>query len=89
MPGNRCPPGQNPPPVRYDAVPRGTFTDPETDARAAGLDVVVAVKQVPAPTLYSGIGEALGAYGRGLATVIDPAYQGFEKPDAVSAPGGA
>jgi pyruvate/2-oxoglutarate dehydrogenase complex dihydrolipoamide dehydrogenase (E3) component len=29
------------------------------------------------PTFYGGIGEAIGAYGRGLATVIDPDYQGF------------
>ena len=34
------------------------------------------------PTFYGGIGEAVGAYGRGLATVIDPAYQGFEMLDA-------
>jgi pyruvate/2-oxoglutarate dehydrogenase complex dihydrolipoamide dehydrogenase (E3) component len=52
MPRNRCPPGQNLPPVRYDAVPQAAFTDPEvgavglteTDARAAGLDVAVAVR---------------------------------------------
>jgi pyruvate/2-oxoglutarate dehydrogenase complex dihydrolipoamide dehydrogenase (E3) component len=37
------------------------------------------------PTFYGGIGEAVGAYGRGLATVIDPAYQGFEILDAVGA----
>jgi hypothetical protein len=35
------------------------------------------------PTFYGGIGEALGAYGRGLATVIDPTYQGFEVLDAI------
>jgi pyruvate/2-oxoglutarate dehydrogenase complex dihydrolipoamide dehydrogenase (E3) component len=48
--GNDCPP------ARYDAVPRVTFTDPEAgavgmteaDALAAGLDVVVVVKQLPA-----------------------------------------
>jgi pyruvate/2-oxoglutarate dehydrogenase complex dihydrolipoamide dehydrogenase (E3) component len=143
--------GEDHPPARYDAVPRVTFTDPEVgavgmteaDARAAGLDVVVAVKQLPAtfrgwlhasgggiikliaerksgvllgattagphggemlgllslavharvalaelrsmiyafPTFYGGIGEAVGAYGRGLATVIDPGYQGFEVLD--------
>jgi pyruvate/2-oxoglutarate dehydrogenase complex dihydrolipoamide dehydrogenase (E3) component len=39
------------------------------------------------PTFYGGIGEAVGAYGRGLATVIDPAYQGFEMLDAVGADG--
>jgi len=140
--------GEDHPSARYDAVPRITFTDPEvgavgvteSDALAAGMDVVVAVKQLPAtfrgwlhasgsgiikliadrktgilvgattagphggemiglltlavharlplanlrsmiygfPTFYGGIGEAVGAYGRGLATVIDPTYQGFE-----------
>jgi len=147
--------GEDHPPARYDAVPRVTFTDPEvgavgmteSEARAAGLDVAVAVKQLPAtfrgwlhvsgggiikliadrktgalvgatavgphggemlgllslavharvplaelrsmiyafPTFYGGIGEAVGAYGRGLATVLDPAYQGFELLDAVGA----
>jgi pyruvate/2-oxoglutarate dehydrogenase complex dihydrolipoamide dehydrogenase (E3) component len=151
--------GEEHPPARYDAVPRVTFTDPEVgavgmteaDARAAGLDVVVAVKQLPAtfrgwlhasgggiikliaerksgvlvgataagphggemlgllslavharvalaelrsmiyafPTFYGGIGEAVGAYGRGLATVIDPGYQGFEALDAVGPAEGA
>jgi hypothetical protein len=38
------------------------------------------------PTFYGGIGEAVGAYGRGLATVLDPAYRGFEMLDAVDAP---
>lgn len=145
--------GEDHPPARYDAVPRVTFTDPEVgsvgmteaNALAAGLDVVVAVKQLPAtfrgwlhasgggiikliadrntgvlvgataagphggeilgllslavhahiplaelrsmiyafPTFYSAIGEAMGAYGRGLATVLDPAYQGFAALDAV------
>jgi pyruvate/2-oxoglutarate dehydrogenase complex dihydrolipoamide dehydrogenase (E3) component len=28
------------------------------------------------PTFFGGIGEALGAYGRGLATVLDPGYEG-------------
>jgi pyruvate/2-oxoglutarate dehydrogenase complex dihydrolipoamide dehydrogenase (E3) component len=37
------------------------------------------------PTFYGAIGEAVGAYGRGLATVIDPAYEGFEVLDAVGA----
>jgi pyruvate/2-oxoglutarate dehydrogenase complex dihydrolipoamide dehydrogenase (E3) component len=41
------------------------------------------------PTFYGGIGEALGAYGRGLSTVIDPPYQGFEVLDAVGAAEGA
>jgi pyruvate/2-oxoglutarate dehydrogenase complex dihydrolipoamide dehydrogenase (E3) component len=140
--------GEDHPSARYDAVPRVTFTDPEvgtvgmteSEALAAGLDVVAPVKQLPAtfrgwlhasgggiikliadrktgvlvgattvgphageilgllslavharialaelrsmiyafPTFYGGIGEAVGAYGRGLATVLDPAYQGFE-----------
>ncbi len=147
--------GEDHPPARYDAVPRVTFTDPEvgvvgmteSDARAAGLDVVVAVKQLPGtfrgwlhasgggiikliadrktgilvgatvagphggemlglltlavharvplaelrsmiyafPTFYGGIGEAVGAYGRGLVTVIDPAYQGLKALDTVGA----
>jgi hypothetical protein len=33
------------------------------------------------PTFYGGIGEAVGAYGRGLSTVIDPTYHGFELLD--------
>lgn len=37
------------------------------------------------PTFYGGIGEALGAYGRGVTTVLDPAYQGFEMLDEISA----
>lgn len=150
--------GEEHPPARYDAVPRVTFTDPEVgavgmtaaDARAAGHDVVVAVKQVPAtfrgwlhasgggilklvadrgtgalvgatavgphgaemlgmltlavharvplaklrsmiyafPTFYGGIGEALGAYGRGLATVLDPGYQGVDALDEIGGAGG-
>jgi pyruvate/2-oxoglutarate dehydrogenase complex dihydrolipoamide dehydrogenase (E3) component len=147
--------GEDHPPARYDAVPRVTFTDPqvgavgliEAEALAAGLDVVVAVKQLGAtfrgwidaagpgvikliadratgvlvgatavgpvggemlgflslavharvpmaelrsmiyayPTFYGAIGEAMGAYGRGLATVIDPEYKGFEALDAAGA----
>jgi pyruvate/2-oxoglutarate dehydrogenase complex dihydrolipoamide dehydrogenase (E3) component len=147
--------GEEHPAARYDAVPRATFTDPEVgavgmteaEALAAGLDVVVAVKQLPAsfrgwlhasgggviklvadrktgvligatavgphggemlgmlslavhgriplaelrsmiyafPTFYGGIGEAMGAYGRGLATVIDPGYQGFDILDLAGA----
>jgi pyruvate/2-oxoglutarate dehydrogenase complex dihydrolipoamide dehydrogenase (E3) component len=150
--------GEYHPPARYHAVPRVTFTDPEvgavgmteSDARAAGLDVVVTVKQLPAtfrgwlhasgggiikliadrktgvlvgataagphggemlglltlavyarvaltdlrsmiyafPTFHGAIGEALGAYGRGLATVLDPAYQGLEVLDGVGLPEG-
>jgi pyruvate/2-oxoglutarate dehydrogenase complex dihydrolipoamide dehydrogenase (E3) component len=147
--------GEDHPPARYDAVPRGIFTDPEvgavgmteSEALAAGLDVLVVVKQLPAtfrgwlhgsgggvikliadrktgvligatavgphggemlgllslavhariplaelrsmiyafPTFYGGVGEAVGAYGRGLSTVIDPGYQGFEVLDAAGA----
>jgi pyruvate/2-oxoglutarate dehydrogenase complex dihydrolipoamide dehydrogenase (E3) component len=147
--------GENRPPARYDAVPRAVFTDPEVGsvgmteaaARAAGLDVVVAVKQLPStfrgwlhvsgggvikliadhetgvligasavgpqgaemlgmlslavharvpladlrsmiyafPTFYGAIGEAVGAYGRGLATVLDPTYEGFELLDTAGA----
>jgi pyruvate/2-oxoglutarate dehydrogenase complex dihydrolipoamide dehydrogenase (E3) component len=135
--------GQDPPPADYSALPRVTFTDPEvgsvgmteSDARAAGLDVIVTTKpvgltfrgwlhasgnegvitliadrnkgvlvgatsvgprggdvlgmlatavhaRVPLgtlqhmiyayPTFYGGVGEALGAYGRGIGKVIDP-----------------
>lgn len=143
--------GEDHPPARYNAVPRVTFTDPEVgtvglteaEAFAAGIDVVVAVKQLPAtfrgwlhvasggvikliadrktgvlvgataagprggemlgmlalavhagvpladlrsmiyafPTFYGAIGEAIGAYGRGLATVLDPSYEGFNLLD--------
>jgi pyruvate/2-oxoglutarate dehydrogenase complex dihydrolipoamide dehydrogenase (E3) component len=151
--------GEEHAPARYDAVPRATFTDPqvgavgltESDALAAGLDVVVAVKQLGAtfrgwidaagsgvikliaerktgalvgatavgpqggemlgfltlavharlplpelrsmiyayPTFYGSIGEAIGAYGRGLSTVIDPEYRDFEALDAAGEAGGA
>ena len=37
----------------------------------------------PFPAFNSAIGEAIGAYGRGLATVIDPGYVGFELLDEV------
>jgi pyruvate/2-oxoglutarate dehydrogenase complex dihydrolipoamide dehydrogenase (E3) component len=137
--------GKDHTPATYDAVPRTTFTDPEvasvgmreSDARAAGHDVVIAEKQLSGtfrgwlhaadkgliklvvnresgilvgatvvgpqagemigiltlaiharvaledlrsmiyafPTFYGGIGEALGAYGRGVTTVLDPGYQ--------------
>jgi pyruvate/2-oxoglutarate dehydrogenase complex dihydrolipoamide dehydrogenase (E3) component len=48
--------GENPPASDYRAVPRLTFTDPEVgavgmteaQARAAGLDVAVTVKDLPA-----------------------------------------
>jgi pyruvate/2-oxoglutarate dehydrogenase complex dihydrolipoamide dehydrogenase (E3) component len=39
------------------------------------------------PTFYGGIGEAVGAYGRGLATVIDPGYEGFTALDAAGQDG--
>ena len=137
--------GQSHHPADYRSVPRVTFTDPEVasvglseaDARAAGLDVAVTVKDVGAtfrgwlhgtgndgvikliadratgllvgatsvgphggevlgmlslavhaqvplaalgsmiyayPTFHGGVGEALGAYGRGIGGVIDPGY---------------
>jgi len=135
--------GEDAPPASYDAVPRVTFTDPEVgavgkseeEARAAGIDVVSSVKNVPAtfkgwlhgpgnegvvklvvdrerdvlvgatsvgprgsevlgllsaavhakvpvaelrwmiyafPTFHGGVGEAFGAYARGLQQVLDP-----------------
>jgi pyruvate/2-oxoglutarate dehydrogenase complex dihydrolipoamide dehydrogenase (E3) component len=145
--------GEDHPSARYDAVPHVTFIDPEVgsvgmteaDAIAAGVDVVIAVKQLGAtfrgwlhaagggiikliadrktgvlvgatavgphggemlgllslavharipleelrsmiyafPTFYGAIGEAVGAYGRGLATVMDPHYKGIEMLDAL------
>ncbi len=35
------------------------------------------------PTFYGGIGETVGAYGRGLATVLDPDYDGFKILDGI------
>ena len=135
--------GESPPPANYTAVPRVTFTDPEVgavgmseaDARAAGIDAVTALKNVPAsfrgwlqgpgnegiiklvadrdagvlvgatsvgprggevlgllsaavhakvpiedlrwmiyafPTFHGAVGEAFGAYARGLQDVLDP-----------------
>jgi len=135
--------GWEPAPADYSALPRVTFTDPEigsvgvteAEAVAAGVDMAVTVKQVPAtfrgwihgagnagvikliadreagvligatsmgprggevlsmlstaiharvplatlqrmiyayPSFYGGVGEALGAYGRGIGKVIDP-----------------
>jgi pyruvate/2-oxoglutarate dehydrogenase complex dihydrolipoamide dehydrogenase (E3) component len=146
--------GRSHPEVRYDAVPRVTFTDPEVgavgmteaQARQAGIDVAVVVKQVPAtfrgwlhrtgnngviklvldrttkrvvgatvagphggevlgmlslavharvtlddlrtmiyafPTFQGGVGEAIGAYGRGVGTVLDPDYDGLAVVDSV------
>ncbi|REK11844.1 MAG: NAD(P)/FAD-dependent oxidoreductase [Actinobacteria bacterium] len=138
--------GNGPPAASYDALPRGTFTDPEVgsvglteeQARNAGLDVQVVTKDLKAtfrgwlhrsgndgliklvadrqkgilvgatavgphgaevlgmlsvavrtraplhqlvdmiyafPTFHGGVGEALGAYGRGLTRVLDPGSQ--------------
>lgn len=135
--------GARPRPADYSAIPRATFTDPEvggvgmteSEARSAGHDVYVLVKDLRAtfrgwlhatgnagliklvadrsqdrllgasvvgpratdllgfvslavqqqtpltdlvnmiyafPTFYGGIGEALGAYGRGVVRVLDP-----------------
>jgi len=151
--------GESPPPARYDAVPRVTFTDPEvgavgmteSEAEEAGIDTIVAVKQLPAtfrgwlhaagndgviklivdrrtgvlvgatsagphggevlgllslavharvplselrsmiyafPTFHGGIGEAIGAYGRGVGSVLDPTYSVFEALDAVGSTDG-
>jgi pyruvate/2-oxoglutarate dehydrogenase complex dihydrolipoamide dehydrogenase (E3) component len=146
--------GEERPAARYDAVPRAVFTDPEVgsvglteaEARANGIDVVVAVKQIGStfrgwlhvagsgaiklvaerdsgtligasvvaphgaevmgmlslavhsklsmtdlqsmiyafPTFYGAVGEAVGAYGRGLATVLDPTYKGVEALDSLT-----
>jgi len=140
-------------PAEYHAVPRGTFTDPEvggvgmreSEAREAGLDIAVAIKQLPVtfrgavhgaergiikliadrdqgilvgatvagpdaaemlgllnlavharlpmeelrsmiyafPAFYSAIGEAIGAHGRGVTTVLDPDYKGLKELDEV------
>ena len=35
------------------------------------------------PTFHGGIGEAVGAYGRGVGTVLDPEYRGLEVLDAI------
>jgi hypothetical protein len=37
------------------------------------------------PTFYGGIGEAIGAYGRGVTTVLDPGYDGLAGLDEVGA----
>jgi pyruvate/2-oxoglutarate dehydrogenase complex dihydrolipoamide dehydrogenase (E3) component len=138
--------GEDPPAAEYRALPRAVFTDPEVgavgpteaQARSAGLDVVVTVKDVPAtfrgwlhgpgneglvklvldratgilvgatavgphgaellgllgtavhaelparvlrrmpyafPTFHGAVGEALGAYARGIGTVLDPSFE--------------
>ena len=41
------------------------------------------------PTFYGAVGEAVGAYGRGLATVLDPAYTGFQSLDTLTRIGSA
>lgn len=37
------------------------------------------------PTFYGAIGEAVGAYGRGVTSVLDPGYQGHDVLSAVAA----
>jgi hypothetical protein len=32
----------------------------------------------PFPSFYGGAGEAIGAYARGLGTVIDPGFEPFD-----------
>ena len=39
----------------------------------------------PYPTFHGGIGEAVGAYGRGVGTVLDPEYSGYETIDEIIA----
>lgn len=146
--------GRPRPGLRYDAIPRVTFTDPELGAvglteeraRASGLDVSVAVKQLGStfrgwlhrdggggvvklvidrtsgalvgatsvgpsggemlgmlslavharvpladlrsmiyafPTFHGAVGEMVGAYGRGVTTVLDPGYRGWSVFDDV------
>jgi pyruvate/2-oxoglutarate dehydrogenase complex dihydrolipoamide dehydrogenase (E3) component len=148
--------GRDHPPADYRAMPRATFTDPEvgavgmteSQARAAGIDIAVAVKHLPAtfrgwlhavgnagliklivdradgglvgatavgphggevlgmlslavhariplaalrsmiyafPTFHGGVGEAVGAFGRGVGTVLDPGYIGLTELDRVGA----
>jgi pyruvate/2-oxoglutarate dehydrogenase complex dihydrolipoamide dehydrogenase (E3) component len=36
------------------------------------------------PSFYSAIGEAAGAYGRGVTTVLDPSYEGAAMLEALS-----
>jgi hypothetical protein len=35
------------------------------------------------PGLYSTIGEAVGAYGRGVTTVVDPEYDGLKALETI------
>jgi pyruvate/2-oxoglutarate dehydrogenase complex dihydrolipoamide dehydrogenase (E3) component len=37
----------------------------------------------PYPTFHGGIGEAVGAYGRGVGTVLDPDYHGYDIIDSL------
>jgi pyruvate/2-oxoglutarate dehydrogenase complex dihydrolipoamide dehydrogenase (E3) component len=37
------------------------------------------------PTFHGGVGEAVGAMGRGLSTVLDPDFRGFDDLDAIVA----
>jgi pyruvate/2-oxoglutarate dehydrogenase complex dihydrolipoamide dehydrogenase (E3) component len=143
--------GRSHPPASYHAVPRVVYSDPEvgavgmteSEARKAGIEVTVIVKQLPVtfrgwihaikygvlklvidrnnntllgasmagpnagevvglltlavharmpidelrnmiyayPTFYGGLGEAIGAYGRGLTTIFDPEYKGIQVLD--------
>ena len=145
--------GRSHPPATYHAVPRAVFSDPEIgavgmtelEARKAGIEVTVIIKQLPVtfrgwihavkdgiikliinsrentligasmaapsagevlgmltmavhsrmpinelrsmiyayPTFFGGIGEALGAYGRGVSSVFDPDYKGAKVLDEV------
>ena len=36
------------------------------------------------PTLHGAIGEAIGAYGRGVTTVMDPGYDGIASLDRMA-----
>ena len=38
------------------------------------------------PTFHGGIGEAVGAYGRGVTTVLGPSYDGLAALDALDTP---
>ena len=40
------------------------------------------------PTLHGAIGEAIGAYGRGVTTVLDPAYDAVAVLDTIEGAGG-
>lgn len=38
------------------------------------------------PTFHGGVGEALGAYGRGVGTVLDPDYDALPVLDTIARP---